>query len=80
MKNEKNTKVTSTKNVDKKTDDDYCCGHQMNARFLIGVIIILVGLGLLLQNIFGWFSFNYVWPIVIIIIGIYLIKKPKHNN
>ena len=48
-----------------------------NKRTLFGVIIIIVGLGLLLQNLFSWFSFNYAWPLIIIIVGIHLMIGEK---
>ena len=47
---------------------------EKKGHFLLGLIILIVGLGLLLQNLFSWFSFNYVWPITIIVLGLYLIK------
>jgi uncharacterized membrane protein HdeD (DUF308 family) len=44
-------------------------------KFLAGIIVIIVGIGLLLQNLFPWFSFNYVIPVIIIVIGIALILR-----
>ena len=46
-------------------------------KVLFGAILIIVGVGLLLQNIFSWFSFNYAWPLIIIAIGIYLLRREK---
>ena len=91
MKNVKSKKIISNKianktvnaNVTKKEESNSCCscfGHQMSGKFLFGLIVVLVGFGLLLQNIFYWFSFNYVWPLVIILFGVYLIKKSKQEN
>ena len=48
-----------------------------NKGMLWGVILIIVGLGLLLQNMFQWFNFNYAWPLIIVAVGIYLLKKRK---
>jgi hypothetical protein len=48
-----------------------------NGRVLFGAILLIVGVGLLLQNIFSWFSFNYAWPFIIIAIGIYLLMRKK---
>ena len=46
-------------------------------KVLFGAILIIVGVGLLLQNIFSWFSFNYAWPLIIIAVGIYLLRREK---
>ena len=40
-----------------------------------GLIIIVVGTGLLLQNLYPWFSFNYVWPVILILLGLGLIFR-----
>lgn len=49
-------------------------------RYLAGAIIIILGLGLLLRNLFSWFSFNYAWPLIIIAVGVYLLLKPRKNE
>ena len=41
-------------------------------RLFAGMLLILIGTGLLLRNIFNWFSFNYVWPLIIIAIGLFI--------
>ncbi len=46
-------------------------------RFLFGAVLVVVGVGLLLQNIFSWFSFNYAWPFIIIAVGLYLLRREK---
>ncbi len=48
-----------------------------SARILIGSMILIIGLGLLLNNMFSWFSFNYVWPLLIVDLGLYLIMRKK---
>jgi hypothetical protein len=53
-------------------------GRRPQARILAGVLVMLVGSGFLLNNLFDWFSFNYVWPLIIIAVGLYLIvRKPR---
>jgi len=44
-------------------------------RRFFGIIVLIVGIGLLLKNVIGWFSFNYVWPLIIIAFGIHLINR-----
>lgn len=46
-------------------------------RTLFGVIVVIVGVGLLLQNLFSWFSFNYAWPFIIIAVGLHLLRGRK---
>ena len=49
----------------------------MNIKYLFGLIIVVVGVGLLLQNLFSWFTFNYAWPFIIIAVGLYLLGYKK---
>ena len=48
-----------------------------NGSVILGIIVVLIGLGLLLKNLFTWFNFNFVWPIAIIAIGLYFIRGKK---
>jgi phage shock protein C len=41
--------------------------------FLPGVILIALGLIFLFDRLFFWFSFRYVWPLVLVGIGVVLI-------
>jgi len=45
-----------------------------SGKVLFGAILLIVGVGLLLQNIFSWFSFNYAWPFIIIAVGLSLLR------
>ena len=49
----------------------------ISIRSLFGVVVVIVGIGLLLQNLFPWFTFNYAWPFIIIAVGFYLLKREK---
>ncbi len=55
----------------KKKDIDW-----LSVRTLIGSLIVVIGLGLLLKNTIG-FSFNYVWPFLIIMVGLFMIMRSK---
>jgi len=46
-----------------------------SSRFLPGLILVVVGLIFLFNNFFFWFSFKMLWPIVLIILGIYILAK-----
>jgi hypothetical protein len=65
--------MEKNKPIGKKSSDKGISG-----RVLVGTIIVMVGIGLLLQNLFpGFFNFNYVWPLIIIAIGLYLIMRER---
>ncbi len=51
----------------------------MNSRNLLGLIIVLIGLSLLFEKIFpkNWFDWSFVWPVIIIILGLYFLLKNK---
>ena len=67
-KNEKGLEKSKTFQKSDKNDSTW------NLRFLFGAVVVVVGVGLLLQNVFPWFSFNYAWPFIIIAVGLYLLK------
>ena len=39
----------------------------------IFIIVLFVGVGLLMKNVFSWFNFSYIWPIILIAIGLYFV-------
>ncbi len=51
--------------------------------FLPGVILIALGLIFLFNRLFFWFDFRYVWPLVLVGIGVVLIfhsVKPRRET
>jgi phage shock protein C len=44
---------------------------------IFGLIILFIGLSILVGWFFPGFSFEHLWPLVLIIIGLYLIFKPR---
>jgi uncharacterized membrane protein len=46
---------------------------------LLGIVIVLIGVALLMKNFFDWFNFNYIWPIIIIAIGLYFMRGKDEN-
>lgn len=75
---QKNTNTDNSVHNQEKTCK-CCLGNQcINRRLLFGSIILIVGFGLLLHNMFGW-SFNYFWPLTIILIGLYIIFRRKNE-
>lgn len=47
----------------------------MRADFILGLVIIIFGILLLLENIFPKFGFNLFWPIVLILIGVLILNS-----
>jgi len=45
-----------------------------NGSVLVGTIILLFGVGFLLKNLVPGFSINFIWPIAIVVIGIFLLR------
>ena len=40
---------------------------------ILGLIILLIGVWFLLRNLLPWFDFHFVWPILLVIVGVILI-------
>jgi phage shock protein C len=43
--------------------------------YLPGLALIFVGLVFLLNNLVHWFAFHYLWPLILIVIGIIMLFK-----
>jgi len=48
---------------------------ESTAKFLPGLILIVVGLIFLMNNLFFWFRFGLLWPLILIILGIFILLK-----
>lgn len=51
-----------------------------NFKFLAGFLLIVVGILILFDRIFNWFDLHDYWPIILIIIGIFILIKPSRQN
>jgi phage shock protein PspC (stress-responsive transcriptional regulator) len=69
--NQKDTKNTSAEEVVEKIKTGKV--QKRNSTPVLGIIILIIGIGLLMKNIFSWFKFSYVWPAGVIILGLYLL-------
>ncbi len=51
-------------------------------QFIAGVIVLLLGLLLLLQNLnlFWWASFWRLWPLVLIVVGVFLLYRQTRTR
>jgi phage shock protein C len=47
---------------------------------ILGSVLIVLGVVFLFQSLFSWFSFHYVWPLLLIAVGfILLIRRDRHE-
>jgi phage shock protein C len=49
--------------------------RKQNRKVLAGVILILIGTIWFMSNIFSFINFHYLWPMVLIILGIIIMLK-----
>jgi phage shock protein C len=47
---------------------------------LPGLALIVVGLIFLMNNLFPWFRFGYLWPVILIVLGIALLLKTQKKE
>ncbi|MFH0977981.1 MAG: PspC domain-containing protein [Candidatus Woesearchaeota archaeon] len=67
----------TAKKLAKKAQSVHDKKESHTGHFVIGFVIILIGALFLLKNMFHWFSFNFIWPALLILLGIYLIGRRK---
>jgi phage shock protein PspC (stress-responsive transcriptional regulator) len=49
-------------------------------RLLPGLALILIGLVFLLNNLIPWFDFSYLWPVILIVLGVALLLKAQRRD
>ena len=61
--------------VRRRRDDDLCFGSGGGSKIgiFIGLMIILAGVSELLQGTFWWASWDKLWPIPVILLGLFII-------
>jgi phage shock protein C len=47
---------------------------------LPGLALILIGLIFLLNNLVSWFRFSYLWPLVLIVLGIFILVRSQRKH
>lgn len=60
------------KHLSKNKGNIECCSR---GTILLGVVFIVLGGAFLMKNLFSWFSFHYVWPVLLIGIGVYFLMR-----
>jgi phage shock protein C len=49
-------------------------------RLLPGLALIFLGVVFLLNNLIPWFRFRYLWPLILIVLGIFILIKTKKKE
>lgn len=47
---------------------------------LPGLALIVIGLIFLLNNLVSWFRFSYLWPLVLIVLGIIILVRSQRKH
>lgn len=47
------------------------------AGYILGLIVLVIGIVLLLSNIFNWFHWAIFWPVILIVIGIVIVAARR---
>ncbi|MEM4261159.1 MAG: PspC domain-containing protein [Candidatus Woesearchaeota archaeon] len=79
-------RVTKTK-VEEKVEveispeeEHYHKRRSNNFKILAGIVLIALGIIILFDRIFHWFNIHDFWPVILIIIGIFILMKPSKHN
>ena len=64
------------------TEDQRVIGRDWssNSRFWAGVILVVLGIIFLLDNYIAWLTWDVLWPLILIAVGIYLIASGGEKN
>ncbi|RKD29150.1 PspC domain-containing protein [Thermohalobacter berrensis] len=68
--------VTNTEIV-KKDNNTSSTEHSDRNKVLIGIILVLAGSIILIEKTFYWFDFDKLWPIFLILGGLYIIYNQR---
>jgi phage shock protein C len=49
-------------------------------RLLPGLILIVIGVVFLVNNLIPWFGFSYLWPVILIVLGVALLIKSQKRE
>ncbi len=75
-----NISITKHHRMDWGTGFPFHRGRRSVFSLLFGVFLILLGASRIFNNVFWWFSFEYLWPLFIIAIGMMIMFKNLRRN
>jgi phage shock protein C len=61
-------------------NDSAKASNPERTRMIIGIALILIGVITLVKLLFGWIDFRYIFPVVLVVIGAYLIYRNRGQN
>jgi len=67
--------ATQTNSVTNSNPESNNKPHKNGVGFLPGIILVILGMIFLFDRAFYWFDFDYIWPMVLIGIGVILIYR-----
>ncbi|MFP4111469.1 MAG: PspC domain-containing protein [Candidatus Woesearchaeota archaeon] len=70
-------KAEKTSEPEKSTKTDHK-NHSKTTGLIFGIVLIFVGVFYLMKRYIAWLDFGFVWPSLLIILGLYLLFK-KHK-
>lgn len=75
--NDKYTNSNSERETSHNVNEGNYVNDKKHSSKLAGVILIMIGAYFLLREFFAWIDFSYVWPVMIIIVGVMVIFKDR---
>jgi len=58
---------------EEETGAEVPVSSESTAKLLPGLILIVVGVIFLINNLFSWFHFSLLWPLILIALGIFIL-------
>jgi len=58
---------------EEETGAEVPVSSESTAKLLPGLILIVVGVVFLINNLFSWFHFSLLWPLILIALGIFIL-------
>ena len=65
-----------------KADEEDTSGKIRRRRNLLGIVLIIIGIVILLGtlNLFRWISWVYIWPVILIAVGLIIIFSSRRKR
>jgi phage shock protein PspC (stress-responsive transcriptional regulator) len=78
QKTSKNTPAEDiAQKIISKTSNDLKAGREHRSSVIAGMILIVFGMLFFFEKMFGWFRLWFAWPVILVIVGFYLIIRKE---